>query len=77
MWKNFKTAFVLLLALFAFSAVGEAAATHSVHHRPRHSSRVATGSPTAKKKSTSKKKTTNTKPHPKAPSHSKTTTKPK
>jgi len=77
MWKNFKTAFVLLLALFAFSTVGEAAAKHSVHHRPRHSSRVATGSPTAKKKSTTKKKASKTKPLPSAPRKSKTTTKPK
>ncbi|MEP7305367.1 MAG: hypothetical protein ABJA98_07630 [Acidobacteriota bacterium] len=54
-----KTFRILLavLAVFAFSAVGEAAAPkHTVRHRPRHSSRVATGSPKVKKKVAKKAK---------------------
>ena len=43
MRKTFKTVLALLLAVFALSAIGEAAATTSVRHRPRHSSRVTTG----------------------------------
>ena len=60
-----------VLAVFAFSAVGEAAPKQSVRHRPPHSSRVATGSTKGKKKRAKKAKRSTRKtsaaPRPKAP----------
>jgi len=49
MRKTFRI-LLAVLAVFAFSAVSEAAPKHNVRHRSRHSSRVATGTAKVKKK---------------------------
>ena len=55
-----KMLLVALLASFALSSLAEAAPKKAVRHRPKHSSRVTSGTtatPTAKKASTKKKRT--------------------
>jgi hypothetical protein len=51
MRNSFKTLLAVLLAVFSFSALGEAATTHPNRHHPRHASHVA-GSFATKKKAT-------------------------
>jgi len=54
--KAFKGLLIALIAIFALGTIGEAAAQKkSVRHRPRHSSRVSSGSAAAP--ATTKKKT--------------------
>jgi hypothetical protein len=50
MRQTLKTLFLVLLAVAAFSSVGEAAPKRTVRHRTGHSSRVAPGARVVKKK---------------------------
>jgi hypothetical protein len=74
MRKTLNTLFALLLAIFAFSSVGEAAPKHNVRHRPRHSTRVTTGSSAKRKKVMKARRQAH---RASAPSRRKATTKPK
>jgi len=57
MRKIFATLVLSLLAVFAVSAVSEAAPKTNVRQRPRHSSRVATGATKKKPAAKTKKRT--------------------
>jgi outer membrane lipoprotein-sorting protein len=77
-----KMLLVALLASFALSSIAEAAPKKAVRHRPKHSSRVSSGTTattTVKKKSTKKKRTTLSakKPTARTSAKRKPTTKPR
>ena len=77
-----KMLLVALLASFALSSEAEAAAKKPVHPRPKHSSRVTSGSTAttaAKKPSKTKKRTASSakKPAPRPPAKRKPSTKPR
>jgi hypothetical protein len=58
MRKTLKTLLAVLLAVFSFSAAGEAATTtHPNRHHPRHANHTTTGSSATKKKAAHGKKT--------------------